>query len=337
MAFGVILRTTMARYSSKVALLSRAIDYAGMFPPASLDLSSTLKKAATFRKTAKHPWLMNRLVLSINEFKKLNPEMLFEAGADGSPWNFSILGTPITTSTNEGFIKSVDWDFRELRRLQDRFFSSSCQMEAYAYEIRLPEEITQPGQAITTGEFIFPVLEQIEGIWPNEIDIYFEVSLQGAWQETLEGVTRIMGEWLAENEETPALPALKIRTGGQYIPTTEQLAFAINECASQGIKFKATQGLHHPISSHSDFGFVNLFAAISFAFAFGEEKFGLEQVKACLKEQDPREFQFSESHFCWKNMLLKSEEIEKVRKIHSACFGSCSLDEPDQFLLKEFP
>ncbi|NDD05801.1 MAG: hypothetical protein EB078_12930, partial [Proteobacteria bacterium] len=63
----------MAAYSGKHSLLSGTIDYAGMFPPASLDLASTLKRAATFRNDGIHPWLMNRVVLALPEFKKLSP------------------------------------------------------------------------------------------------------------------------------------------------------------------------------------------------------------------------------------------------------------------------
>jgi len=327
----------MSHYSSKIALLARIIDYAGMFPPASLNFETSLQKAATFRKTAKHPWLMNRVVLGLSEFKKVNPEALYKAGAEGSSWNFSVLGSPISQSDPQGFVEPVDWDFREIRRIQDRYFGSSCQVAVHGYEIRLPDEITQKGQAITSGEFIFPALEQIEGLWSNQIDVYFEVSLQGAWEETLEGVTRIMGEWLSENDQTLALPALKIRTGGQFVPKADQLARAVGECASQGLKFKATQGLHHPISSDTDFGFINLLAAINFAYALGEQDFSEKDIEACLLSQDPKEFSFSESAFSWKNVSLKNEEIESARKIHAACFGSCSLDEPDQFLFKEFP
>ncbi|NDC26052.1 MAG: hypothetical protein EBZ49_18235, partial [Proteobacteria bacterium] len=70
----------MAAYSGKHSLLSGTIDYAGMFPPASLDLASTLKRAATFRNDGIHPWLMNRVVLALPEFKKLSPRFLFECG-----------------------------------------------------------------------------------------------------------------------------------------------------------------------------------------------------------------------------------------------------------------
>lgn len=327
----------MMSYQSKVALLSGAIDYAGMFPPASLDLQSTLKKAATFRKTGKHPWLMNRVVLALGEFKKISPRLLFECGADGTPWLFSILANPVTGNSTADFEKSVDWDFRELRRFQEKNYYSSCRQEVVSYEIRLPDEITAPGQGITSGEYIFPALEKIETIWPGEMDVYFEASLEGDWEDTLEGVTRIMAEWLSENAESPLVPALKIRTGGKFVPRPEQLAKAIDECASLGVKFKATQGLHKPLSHGDQFGFINLFAAINLAFSLGSESFSLKDIEACLRDPNPKNFLFTEADFSWNGKSISNEQIESARKQHAATFGSCSLDEPDEFLLKEFP
>lgn len=327
----------MPRYSSKIALLSGAIDFAGMFPPASLDLNATLQKAASFRKVGKHSWLLNRLVLSLNEVKKLDPRLLYECGADGSPWSISVLGTPSGSSSEKDFIKSVDWDFREIRRIQERYHHSSCPLDLAGYEIKLPDSITAPGMAITSGEFVFPALEQIETIWLGEIDIYFEVSLEGEWQETLEGVTRILSEWLSENPDCSVLPALKIRTGGKFVPRPEQLAKAIDECAASGIKIKVTQGMHHPISHAGQFGFVNFFAAVNFAYALGSEEFTLKDIENCLQTENAKDFSFSDTSFSWSGRELTNEQIESARKSHAAVLGSCSLDEPDQFLLKEFP
>lgn len=327
----------MSQYSSKIALLSGAIDYAGMFPPASLDLNATLQKAASFRATAKHPWLMNRLVLSLTEVKKLNSKLLFDCGANGSPWSISVLGNPCASSANTDFVKGIDWDFREMRRIQERYYHSSSKLDLVSYEIKLPDLVTSPGQAITSGEYIFPALEQIETVWPGEMDVYFEVSLEGAWQETLEGVTRIMSEWLNENSQSSILPGLKVRTGGKFVPRAEQLAMAIDESAANGIKIKATQGMHHPLTHAGEFGFVNFFSAVNFAYSWGPQEFSIKDIESCLQSEDPKDFIFSENSFSWKDRKLSADEIESARKAHAAALGSCSLDEPDQFLSKEFP
>lgn len=327
----------MTQYSSKVALLSQSIDFAGMFPPASLDLDSTLRRAATFRKDSKNPWLMNRVVLALEEVKKLNPSKLFSLGADGSPWLLSVLGNPSPGDSSEDFVKSVAWDFREMRRVHDRYFHSSCKIEQVGYEIRLPNPVYSPGEGILSGEYIFPALEQIESFWPRHMDIYFEVSLEGAWEDTVEGVSRVIAEWLNENSDSSVIPGLKVRTGGKFTPRAEQLALVINECATHGIKFKATQGLHHPLSKGPSFGFINLLAAINFAFSLGQDQFSLAHIQECLVSDQQKDFVFGTNDFSWKKHVLTNDEIESARRTHAAAFGSCSLDEPDQDLSKEFP
>jgi len=327
----------MNSYSSKVALLSQAIDYAGMFPPASLDLDSTLKRAATFRKTSHHPWLMNRLVLALEEVKKLGPQNLFELGADGSPWRISVLGNSTPGESPEDFVKAVSWDLREMRRIHERYFQSSAKIEQVGYEIRLPKPIYSSGQGILSGEYIFPALEQVEAIWTSQMDVYFEISLEGAWEDTVQGVTRILGEWLNEHPEGSVVPGLKIRTGGKTVPRPEQLASVINDCAAQGLKMKATQGLHHPLSQNGNYGFINLLAAINFAYSLGPAEFPDSKIQECLISSQIKDFSFRPQNFQWQAYSLTNEEIESARKTHAAAFGSCSLDEPDQELLKEFP
>lgn len=327
----------MSDYSSKVALLSQTIDYAGMFPPASLDLDSSLKKANSFRKTLKNPWLMNRIVLDLEEVKKLNPAKLFNLGSDGSPWLVTVLGKPTTAKTPEDFVKSIDWDFREMRRIDERYLHSSCRIDQVSYEVRLPQPVFSSGQGIFSGEYIFPALEQIESIWLGRMDVYFEISLEGAWEDTVVGVCRVLAEWINENSDSWIIPGLKIRTGGQTVPRPEQLALVINECAAHGLKLKATQGLHQPISHSGAFGFVNLLAAINFAFSLGQDQFSLAHIQDCLISQSPKDFVFSQNEFSWKKHCLTNEEIESARKTHAAAFGSCSLDEPDEYFSKEFP
>ena len=75
----------MTEYHGKIALLGGIIDYAGTFPPAALPLHKALEKAATFRRTGKHPWLMGKIAYPLTEIRNLTPRLLYGAGADGAP------------------------------------------------------------------------------------------------------------------------------------------------------------------------------------------------------------------------------------------------------------
>ena len=133
------------------------------------------------------------------------------------------------------------------------------------------------------------------------------------------------------------LPGLKFRTGGKETPTPEQLAGAVATCTKYGMKFKATQGLHHPVTDANGYGFVNLFAALAFSQALGEENFPEAEIVRLLGEKSKGAFVFSKDSLKWKSFEISTEMIEEARRVHAGTFGSCSIDEPDEFLAQDFP
>src|SRR6202521_1346609 len=54
--------------SSLRALLAHSIDYAGMFPPCSLDLESALRKQAQYVRSEDR-WMLGTFVLPVEEFE----------------------------------------------------------------------------------------------------------------------------------------------------------------------------------------------------------------------------------------------------------------------------
>jgi hypothetical protein len=325
-------------YDSKRALLGSIIDYAGTFPPAALSLDKALQRASSWRKQGKHPWLMNKMVLPVADIKKLSPSMLYSNGADGSPWLMAALGTACQSDNSAEFYKTVEWDLRELRRCQEKGYQSSCRLEVVSYETKLPSSVVTAKSSSRILDFISPVLERTAHLTSNGIkDLFFEVSLEGDFKQTVSNTTKALVDWLDENDELDLIPGIKFRTGGTYLPSSEELAEGISQVTSHGLRFKATQGLHHAVTQDKDFGFVNLFSALALAQGYGPEKFGTAQIKACLEEMSAKKFKFEKNQFSWNEFSMTTEEIEVARRSHGATFGSCSLDEPDESLSKELP
>jgi hypothetical protein len=325
-------------YDSKIALLSGTIDYAGTFPPAALALEKAIQRAACWRNEGKNPWLMGKMVLPVTDIKKLSSSMLFQNGSDGSPWLFAALGTPSPDSTAREFYKTVEWDLRELRRCREKWFYSSCRQEVISYETKLPSSVVSSSSPTKIYEFISPVLERTASLASNEVqDLFFEISFEGNWRASIQDTCEALVRWLDENDELDLIPGIKFRTGGAVVPTTEQLAEAVSKVTRHRLRFKATQGLHHAVTSGKNFGFVNLFAALNLAQGYGSEAFTVENVEACLLEDKAQNFKFEQNRFAWKEFSMTCDEIEVARRYHGATFGSCSLDEPDEDLCKEFP
>lgn len=62
--------------------------------------------------------------------------------------------------------------------------------------------------------------------------------------------------------DVPDGALLKLRCGGQYVPTVDELAAAIVHCVEHDQPFKLTAGLHAAVARGSAHGFVNVMAAV---------------------------------------------------------------------------
>ena len=60
----------------------------------------------------------------------------------------------------------------------------------------------------------------------------------------------------------------KLRCGGARVPAVEEVAAFVRRCRSEGLRFKATAGLHHALPTDGEHGFLNLLAAC----VFGDEE-----------------------------------------------------------------
>lgn len=297
----------------KEALLAGGIDYAGTFPPAKLPLESALKRAATFRADGTHPWLLSKMALPISVIVDLNAEALFSLAPSGAPWVFTALGEATE-------LRGIEAELQTLRAWNRKGEVASIRHLAVSYETKLFES------SVDVGE-IEALLQACaaSGVYP-----YFEFGFEGDWQTRLETLSAAM----AANETLCS--GIKIRTGGAKPSSPEQLAACVLVCGSKKLRFKATQGLHHPLTTAEEFGFLNLFAALSLATRF-PERVNIQILVACLIEKEQTAFVFHEETFSWRDFTLSASELIAARAVHGGCFGSCSIDEPDGYLAEQFP
>ncbi len=113
----------------------------------------------------------------------------------------------------------------------------------------------------------------------------------------------------------------KVRCGGTSVPSVDSLAGFVRRCREEGIPFKATAGLHHPVRRNGSHGFLNLLAAS----VFGDE----ERV---LADEDEDAFRLDADVFAWRDHSATAAEIAVARGLFVA-FGSCSFSEPVEDLV----
>lgn len=105
--------------------------------------------------------------------------------------------------------------------------------------------------------------------------------------------------------EVPDGAILKLRCGGDYVPTVAELSDAITYCVEHDQPFKLTAGLHAAITHDGGHGFVNVMAAVV-AVMHGKE--------ACS------------ALMAWADELDLATLGEARRLFRS--IGTCSIDEP---------
>jgi hypothetical protein len=125
----------------------------------------------------------------------------------------------------------------------------------------------------------------------------------------------------------------KIRTGGitaNAFPPIGSIAELLRACKAQGVAFKATAGLHHPLrcvkpltyepnaATGTMHGFLNVFLAAAL----------LDHAEDVLAESDPRAFTFDDEGVTWRDQRVATRELTEMRRTFATSFGSCSFEEP---------
>ncbi len=279
-------------------LLSGAIDYAGLFPPAGLTMSEAVINYAMYRNS-NFNWMLGAFVVptvQLNEFYENAREFI---GRDQTrDWRLSVLA-------GEDLAASI----REVKE-----FTAAC----------------GPGIVIDSIEVRANTVSKIENtvlLLPAGIKAYFELGLGANFPDLLAKV--------ATTGQYAKLRTGGVTPGA--FPTSDVVIRFVRACLAANVPFKATAGLHHPIrcfrplTYESDspkgtmHGFLNLFLMTGFA----REGYRVSLLSDVMEEEFDEVFRFTDQSVSWRNEYrLNAFQIETIRRkgIHS--FGSCSFDEP---------
>jgi len=282
-------------------LLRSLVDYAGLFPPAALDMPAAVHEYAAHRAGA-DAWMLGHFILPASRLDEFEASLASLGGsAIGDVWQLSVLASADLDAT----LTAID-DFNTRSRASEG-------RTAVADTIELKLEAV-------------PDLEAALAAVPAGLTTYVELPVDDDLARYLAAISR-------------AGARAKVRTGGVTpgaFPASHALARFIQACADAGVPFKATAGLHHPLrgeyrltyepgSPHGMmFGFLNVFLAAAFA------RTGLtaRELAMLLEEGDVTAFAFTESGASWRGRSVSRTEISAVRHHVALSFGSCSFREP---------
>jgi hypothetical protein len=260
-------------------LMENLIDYAGLFPPASLDMPAAVRNHAAYAKSPQAAWL-GRFVLPasrLGEFFRA-AAVLPAPGPREPEWRLSaLIGTDLT-----GDLAAIAAFNRN---------ASTARNEASWARKAIVDVLEMKTGGV---EAIQAAMAEI----PASLTPYFEIPIQDDPALLISALARTGGR-------------AKVRTGGvtsDSFPSPSTLARFIAACARAGVPFKATAGLHHPVRSARRLthepesaravmhGFVNVFLAAAFSL-IGMDP---ETLTRLLQEEALQAFSFRDEEASWR-------------------------------------
>jgi hypothetical protein len=288
------------------ALLAHAIDYAGLFPPATLALEPAL---ANYGEYIRMPdaWMLSAFILPVAQFGAATRGLSqFDAK---NPLHVSALGPK--TDNADTFLASLDGAMEAIRS-----FRATCDGVAVIdqFEMALPEEVNAE------------TLKVIRASADPQLRTFWEAPADAA-----DRAIKLIAD--ANREHAGGKLGYKLRTGGvtaSAFPSSEQIASALLCAGIHQVPIKFTAGLHHPIRVFHDsvqtkmHGFVNVLGAAVLAL---EHDWTEKEIAEMLDEEDPSAFSFGDDFFGWRSWRVATDRIPIQRELVTS-LGSCSFDEP---------
>ena len=289
------------------ALLTRAIDYAGMFPPCSVELEPALKNQAEYVRS-NDSWMLSTFVLPVAKFS--------DAAALVSQFDkhhsLRISALAAKTENAKDFLAELKNVAETIRSFQKQHVDlvSVVQLEMF-----LPQDVDLANLNETTG-------------------LLGDLKLQTFWETPAESAEQTIA--LLARAKQPAF-GYKLRTGGvtaDAFPSSVQIGRALLASTKHHVPIKFTAGLHHPVRQFRDevktemHGFLNVLGA---GVLSAEHHWDEAQTIEMLEDQHPNSFEFHDTVFAWRDWEVTLDRIKARRKFVTS-FGSCSFDEPREDL-----
>jgi hypothetical protein len=277
-------------------LLRGSIDYAGLFPPAGLDMVTALENYARY-SSGPSSWALGRFIVPATRLTECEVELRRLAGRPAK-WAFAaLLGT------------NVEADLQSLSAFRRRHIDTGVTIDTV--EVKATSENG-------VGEIIRLV--------PSSLETYIEIPIDRHPGGLLAAIGH--GSRRAKVRTGGVTQSA--------FPETGDLLRFLRETVRLAVPFKATAGLHHPLRaeypltydegspSGTMFGFLNLMLAVaSLRSGMGEAEVG-----RLLEEGDPAAFQADDSGISWRGRRLNLEALSDARRLGMISFGSCSFTEP---------
>ena len=280
-------------------LVAGVVDYAGLFPPAGLDMPAAVRHYAECR-AGDDAWMLGRFVVQAARLDEWESAVAALPHSEALPWNGARLSALLTGE----FSREA-----ELINTFNARAPSGVQIDVAEGRAATPDAVLAMAAAM-----------------PDEVMLYAEVSHRDDPQVMLQAVRE-------------AAVRAKIRTGGvtpDAFPQPAEIVRFLRRCHELGVTAKATAGLHHPLRGEfrltyaTDavrgmmYGYLNVFLAAAAIRAGATDAVASE----ILVVTDPSVISVAAESLTVCGILLDAAVLAATRESGLVAFGSCSFREP---------
>jgi hypothetical protein len=287
--------------------LGQAIDYAGLFPPASLDMRTSVRN---YSRYLRHPqsWALGRFVLPLS---RLNEFMSVRGGVAPEPWRLSGIVSANSLSSLVSDLAAADL-FNRMAR--------GARVESVEVCVSKPEEI-----------------EVVREHQPPGTTLFFELAPEHA-DELLPIVSRVAGFAKLRTGGISAEAIPSVETVAAFLARCAEMGVPFKATAGLHHPLRGTHPLTYDANSPQAtmHGFLNLFTASAIAWIAGRTGRSVPRatLATCFADPERANWHFGEDALTWSGdqppVRIELDTLGAVRSNFALSFGSCSFEEPIQ-------
>ena len=277
-------------------LLHGAIDYAGLFPPAALDMRGAAARYAEYR-VSDDRWALGRFVVPALRLEEL-ARAIVGLGRDAAApaWPLSVL-------------------------LGDDPAADAARIAAHAAASATTRVESLEAKVASASD-----VRRVRDAFPAAREVYLEVPAGADPRPLVEAIGAAGARAKIRTGGVTAAAVPEVATVVRFLAA----------CVAIGVPFKATAGLHHPLRAEyaltydagapraTMHGYLNVFLAAALLANGAPE----QEAARLLDERDPQAFEVADDGIRWRGTLLTTEAIGRLRARGATSFGSCSFREP---------
>jgi hypothetical protein len=279
------------------ALFSAIVDYAGLFPPASLSMRTAVRNYAEYIGSDCN-WMLGRFIVPAGRLAEFREQAAPFFAGEREPWLLSVLALDSIADTVESI--------KNFNRENNRF--AVCD----TLEIKVENSAE---------------IYSAKGEIPDSVTSYFELPLDENLADSI-GALAISGQ-RAKIRTGGITP--------EAFPPALRIIKFLRLCLAANVAFKCTAGLHHPVRSRRPLtyetsaptgimhGFLNVFLAAAFLRQGQSSDFAVEVMEDELADN----FLFEDGGVLWRReFFVSTNELKYLKTRGAVSFGSCSFEEP---------